>query len=113
MRSPKTANSYAQTKGQVIEYLNKPIVAAYSSDSGGVTKSGCEALSKNYCSSDFAYLAGGVKDPVNTVHDAAKIAASHGAGMSAVGAYQMAAEGSDWQNIIKHYYLGVGIDKYY
>lgn len=113
MRSPKTAGSYAETRGQVIEYLNKPIVAAYSSDSGGVTKSGCDVLSKNYCASEFGYLAGGVRDPEATVHDPAKIAASHGAGMSAVGAYQMAVEGKDWQTIIKYYYLGVGIDKYY
>lgn len=113
MRSPKTAGSYAETRGQVIKFNGKPIVAAYSSDSGGVTKSGCEALSANYCTSEFDYLDGGVKDPEGTVHDAAKIAASHGAGMSAVGAYQMAVDGSGWQDIITRYYLGVNIDKNY
>lgn len=113
MRSPGTADSYNQTLGQVIEFNDKPIVAAYSSDSGGVTKSGCVALTSNYCTSEYSYLAGGVKDPAATVHNPDSVAASHGAGMSAVGAYQMAVEGSAWQDIIKYYYLGVNIDKYY
>lgn len=113
MRSPGTAGSYNQTTGQVIEYNNKPIVAAYSSDSGGVTKSGCEVLSANYCTNEYDYLDGGVKDPATTVHNPSAVAASHGAGMSAAGAYQMATEGSDWQKIIKYYYPGVSIDKYY
>jgi peptidoglycan hydrolase-like amidase len=113
MRSPSTAGSYGQTTGQVIEFKGKLIVAAYSSDSGGVTKSGCEVLSKNYCTSDYDYLDGGVTDPAATVHNPSAVAASHGAGMSAAGAYQMAQEGSDWQSIIKHYYLGVDIDKRY
>ncbi len=113
MRSPGTAGSYGQTTGQVIEYNDKLIVAAYSSDSGGVTKSGCEVLSKNYCTSDYDYLDGGVKDPAATAHNPSAVAASHGAGMSAVGAYQMATEGSPWKEIITHYYLGVDVEDYY
>lgn len=113
IRSPRTANSYDETKGMIIEYKDKPIVAAYSSDSGGVTKDACQVLTKNYCTDDYAYLRGGVKDPDATVHNADKVAASHGAGMSAVGANQMATEGSDWQKIITTYYPGVNIDKYY
>lgn len=113
MRSPATANSYDQTAGQVIEYNSKPIVAAYSSDSGGTTKDACQVLSTNYCSNDYAYLKGGVKDPDNTTHNASSVAASHGAGMSAAGAYQMALNGSDWQMIIKTYYPGININKYY
>lgn len=113
VRSAITVASYEQTKGKVIEYNNKPIVAAYSSDSGGVTKDACVVLTSNYCTSDYAYLRGGVKDPAATVHKAASIAASHGAGMSAAGAEQMALEGAGWEQIIKTYYLGVNIDKYY
>ncbi|MDD3190513.1 MAG: N-acetylmuramoyl-L-alanine amidase [Candidatus Pacebacteria bacterium] len=113
MRSPTTANSYGQTEGQVIEYNDKPIVAAYSSDSGGVTKDACQVLTPNYCTEDYAYLRGGIKDPENTVHNASSIAASHGAGMSATGAYQMALNGSDWEEIIKYYYPGVEIEEYY
>lgn len=113
MRSSGTADSYNRTRGQVIVYGGKPIVAAYSSDSGGVTKSGCTALTSNYCSAEYSYLNGGVKDPASTVHNPAAVAASHGAGMSAAGAYQMAVEGKPWQDIIKYYYPGVGIEKYY
>jgi hypothetical protein len=113
MRAAQVSSANKATKGQIIKFNGKTIVAAYSSDSGGVTKSGCDVLSKNYCASDFDYLDGGVKDPANTKHDQAKISASHGAGMSAVGASQMASEGSGWQDIIKYYYLGVSITKSY
>jgi len=113
MRAPQIVVANKLTSGYIINYNDNPIVAAYSSDSGGVTKSGCEALSANYCSVDYAYLNGGVADPKNTKHDSTKIAASHGAGMSAVGAYQMAENGIAWQEIIEHYYLGVEAEKYY
>lgn len=106
-----TANK--NTAGQIITFNNQPIVAAYSSDSGGVTKDACKVLSKNYCSENFAYLRGGVSDPPNTPHDSAKISASHGAGMSAVGAAQMAKEGSDWKKIITYYYPEVQVEKKY
>jgi peptidoglycan hydrolase-like amidase len=113
MRAAQITSANKATKGQIIKFNGKTIVAAYSSDSGGITKSGCDVLSKNYCTSDFDYLDGGVKDPANTKHDQAKISASHGAGMSAVGASQMASEGSGWQEIIKYYYPGVNMNKVY
>jgi len=113
MRAPQIVAGSKLSAGYIVTFNGNPIVAAYSSDSGGTTKSGCEALTSAYCNDDYAYLNGGVKDPENTTHDAAKIAASHGAGMSAVGAYQMATDGSLWQEIIKHYYLGVEVEKYY
>ena len=113
MRALQIVTANKSTAGHIINYNNSPIVAAYSSDSGGITKSGCTVLSANYCSADYTYLNGGVKDSENTKHDPAKVAVSHGAGMSAVGACQMAEDGSDWMEIIKHYYLGVEVEKYY
>ncbi|MCK4891258.1 MAG: N-acetylmuramoyl-L-alanine amidase [Candidatus Pacebacteria bacterium] len=116
-RAPKIVAANKSTAGYIINYYynnnNKPIVAAYSSDSGGTTKNACDVLSKTYCGDEYAYLHGGVEDPENTAHNQIKISASHGAGMSAVGAYQMAMDGSLWQDIIKHYYMGVEIEKYY
>lgn len=112
-RAPKIVVANKFTTGYIINYGNKPIVAAYSSDSGGTTKDACDVLSKTYCSDNYAYLRGGVSDPQNTTHDSVKISASHGAGMSAGGAYQMATNGSVWQSIIKYYYPGVEIKKYY
>ncbi|MCK4800222.1 N-acetylmuramoyl-L-alanine amidase [Candidatus Parcubacteria bacterium] len=113
IRAPKIVAANKLTAGYIINYNDNPIVAAYSSDSGGTTKNACDVLSKAYCGDDYAYLHGGIKDPLNTEHDPTKIALSHGAGMSAVGAYQMAVNGSTWQEIIKHYYLGVEVVKYY
>ena len=114
MRAPKIVAANKFSEGYIINYNGNPIVAAYSSDSGGVTKSACEALSSSYCNNDdFAYLQGGVSDPDGTEHNPDTVALSHGAGMSAVGAYQMAVNGSSWQEIIKHYYPGVEIKKYY
>ena len=111
IRAPKIVTANKSTAGYIINYNGKPIVAAYSSDSGGTTKDACNVLSKAYCADDYAYLRGGVNDPQNTAHDSAKISASHGAGMSAVGAYQMAIDGSAWQSIIKYYYPGVEVQK--
>ena len=113
MRASKIVAANNSTAGYIIDYNNKPIVAAYSSDSGGTTKNACDVLSKTYCGDDHAYLHGGVKDPANTQHDQEKVSASHGAGMSAVGAYQMSLDGDDWQDIIKYYYPGIEINKYY
>ena len=113
MRTPEISLVNKSTEGYIINYSDSPIVAAYSSDSGGVTKSGC-ALSSYYCNNDdFAYLAGGVNDPDGIEHNPNTVAISHGVGMSAVGAYQMAVDGSSWQEIIKYYYLGVEVEKYY
>ncbi len=114
MRTPEISSVNKSTEGYIINYNDSPIVAAYSSDSGGITKSGCEALSSYYCNNDdFGYLAGGVSDPDGTEHNAGTVALSHGAGMSAVGAYQMAINGSSWEEIIKYYYPGVEVEKYY
>ncbi|MDF1497843.1 MAG: N-acetylmuramoyl-L-alanine amidase [Patescibacteria group bacterium] len=113
LRASKIISANRKTIGNIINYNDKPIVAAYSSDSGGTTKNACEVLSKTYCGNDYAYLWGGVKDPSNTQHDQEKISASHGTGMSAIGAYQMAINGGSWQEIINHYYVGVKIKKYY
>ncbi len=114
MRTLEISLINKSTEGYIINYNDSPIVAAYSSDSGGVTKSGCEAFGSYYCDNDdFGYLAGGVSDPDGIEHNAGTVALSHGVGMSAVGAYQMAVNGSSWEEIIKHYYLGVEVEKYY
>ena len=111
MRASKIIEANEATAGYIINFNDKPIVAAYSSDSGGITKSGCEVF--KYCSADYAYLSGGIKDPTSTIHNQDKISISHGVGMSAVGAYQMAVDKSDWMEIIEYYYNDVNIKKYY
>src|SRR5680860_708781 len=69
MRAPNIIATNKLTAGFVIDYNDKPIVAAYSSDTGGVSKNACDVLSKTYCDANFAYLHGGVKDPATTIHD--------------------------------------------
>jgi len=81
----------------------------YSSDSGGVTKDACKVWGGYFCDASNAYLSGGVSDPEGTPHDPVKINASHGVGISAVGARKMADNGSSYIQILKHYYKGVEI----
>lgn len=106
------------TTGQIITYQGKPIVAAYSSDSNGITKNACPAWTK-YCTSDgklkpdFAYLQGGVSDPEGTIHDAAKVKASHGVGVSAAGARRLIDLAKTYQEVLRYYYAGIGFEKIY
>ncbi|MDD5466127.1 MAG: N-acetylmuramoyl-L-alanine amidase [Candidatus Omnitrophica bacterium] len=112
-RAANILSANRATSGEIIIFNGKPIVAAYSSDSGGVTKDACAVLTQNYCTADYSYLRGGVKDPDATRHNASIVAISHGAGISAVGARQMAKEGSKYQEIISRYYPGTKIEKIY
>jgi len=113
MRAGNIIAANNKTFGKIITFKEEPIVAAYSSDSGGITKNACDVISKSYCTDDYSYLSGGINDPAETIHDQNKVSISHGAGMSAVGAVQMAKNGSTWENIIAHYYPGIKIDKFY
>lgn len=118
MRAAPIVAANQKATGQIIKYGPNTIVAAYSSDSGGVTKSACEVWNQNnpngfFCQEDMNYLDGGVKDPDNTPHNEARIAASHGVGMSAIGAVQMALNGENAERIISHYYPGTSIVKIY
>jgi len=97
------------TAGKILMFNAKPAVAAYSSDSGGTSKDACQLWGSVFCDPDYAYLRGGVKDPVATAHTATGIAASHGVGLCAVGARQMAAEGLTYDQILGKYYLGTVI----
>ena len=101
------------TQGEVITYAEKPIIAAYSSDSCGVTKDARKIWSNFF--DDHPYLWGGVKDPAGTIRHKAcpNFTAAHGVGLSATGARQMAGQGSTYQEILKHYYPGVKIEKIY
>lgn len=109
----------ASTRGQVVTFNGKPIVGAYSSDSGGVTKNACPTIFPKYCNADgtnkaeYLYLKGGVADPEGTVHNQAKIAASHGVGMSAIGARTMIDRGKAFAQVIAYYFPGVNIEKLY
>lgn len=112
-RSRDLVQAVDQTRGQIIEFQGKPIVAAYSSDSGGVTKDACQIWGGRFCEPAYAYLRGGVADPPATGHTKSKIAASHGVGISTVGARQMIAEGKTYREVISFYYPGTAIVENY
>jgi len=105
-RADKVKEAALATARKVLMFNNKPAVTAYSSDSGGTSKDACQVWGSVFCDPDYAYLRGGIKDPVATIHSATGIAASHGVGLSAVGARQMAAEGLTFDQILGKYYPG-------
>lgn len=112
--APNLVASARSTAGMVMKYNGKIARAVYSSDTGGVSKNACSYFKGEFCSADYGYLSGGVKDPEGTVRrDAASLAASHGVGMSATGARRLAELGKTYQEILAYYYLGISIEKAY
>lgn len=112
-RAPIFSSAADSTKGQIITYNDKPILAAYSSDSGGVSKDARKVWpsqgGQGRGFDDKPYLYGGVSDPASTTHNAYAVSISHGAGLSAAGAKEMARLGSIYKEIIMHYYPGVSL----
>lgn len=112
--APNLVASARSTAGIVMKYNGKIARAVYSSDTGGVSKNACSYFKGEFCSADYGYLSGGVKDPEGTMRrDAASLAASHGVGMSATGARRLAELGKTYHEILAYYYLGISIEKAY
>lgn len=105
-RADKVKEAALATAGQILFFNSQPAVTPYSSDSGGVSKDACQLWGSTFCDPVYAYLRGGVKDPAATQHTQSAIAASHGVGLSAVGARQMASEGLTYDQILGKYYPG-------
>lgn len=112
-RAPNVLKSVEETKGVVISYNRKTVRGVYSSDSGGITKDACKTWGGVFCGDDYAYLRGGIKDPEGTQHTQAAIIASHGVGISAVGARVLANQNKAYQEILIHYYPEIEIKKIY
>jgi len=112
-RAPNISKAVEDTKGIVIRYNNKTVRGVYSSDSGGISKDACKVWAGVFCSADYNYLRGGIKDPAGTEHSQAAISASHGVGISAVGARVLANQGKTYEDILKYYYLAIEIKKIY
>ncbi|MBI5913068.1 N-acetylmuramoyl-L-alanine amidase [Candidatus Azambacteria bacterium] len=112
--APKLASAARTTAGEVMKYNGAVARAVYSSDSGGVTRNACTYFGKEFCTPDYRYLAGNVKDPEGTIRrDASVQSASHGVGMSATGARRLAELGKTYKEILGYYYLGISIEKLY
>ena len=107
----KLSKAVENTYGEVIVYRGKISRAVFSSDSGGVTKNACAVWGGEFCRSEYDYLKGGVKDPDGTKHSLAKIRASHGVGMSCIGARRLARLGKDYRQILQYYFPGIKIER--
>lgn len=112
--APKLAGAARATAGEVMKYNGAIARAVYSSDSGGVTRNACNYFGKEFCTPDYGYLVGSVKDPEGTTRrDASVQTASHGVGMSATGARRLAELGKTYKEILAYYYLGISIERSY
>lgn len=112
--APKLVSAVQATAGEVMKYNGKVARAVYSSDPGGTTKSACALWGGEFCSADYGYLTGSIKDPEGTARrDAATQKASHGVGMSATGARRLAELGKTYKEILAYYYKGITVEKVY
>lgn len=117
--APSIVQAVNATRGEIITYNGNPIVSAYSSGAADLqtkgTVSACSLWGSKYCEAGFEYLAGGVKDPIGAEYSyAACGGANHCVGLSGAGARAFAKAGTkNYQEILKHYYLGTEIKKIY
>ena len=103
-RSPKIVQAVNDTRGQIVTYGNALAITPYYSRSDGRTRDWKEV----WGGSGFPWL---VSVPVP--QDQGKTLWGHGVGLSASGALGMANEGSNYQDILKHFYQGTGLVKFY
>lgn len=114
IRAANLVAAIEKARGEIIEYQGDAIIAAYSSDSCGVSRDARQVWGSRF--DNHPYLWGGAKDPASTKHhpDCPNLpSAYHGVGISTVGARTMAEEGKDYKSIIKYYYPRVEIKKRY
>lgn len=105
IRSPNIVQGVKDTRGQIVTYEGKLAITPYFSRSDGRTRSWGEVW---YGGSNYPWL---VTVPVP--QDSGRTLWGHGVGMSATGALGMANEGSDYVSILKHFYTGIDLLRYY
>ena len=104
-RSPKIVQAVTETRGQIVTYDNKLAITPYFSRSDGRTRSWGEVW---YGGSNYPWLVS-----VSVPQDAGRTLWGHGVGMSASGALGMANEGSNYIEILKHFYTGIQLMLFY
>jgi hypothetical protein len=103
-RSPKIVQAITETRGQIVTYNQELAITPYYSRSDGRTRNWNEV----WGGSGFPWL---VSVPVP--QDIGRTLWGHGVGLSASGALGMAKEGSLYRDILKHFYQGTDVMKYY
>ena len=105
LRGPNFKNAVLETKGVVAAYENKPILAYYFAQSDGKTRA--------------AHLVGMTSGPVPYLIERpdppgeGKTLLGHGVGLPQRSAITAASEGANFSQIIKYYYPGVGLTRFY
>ncbi len=103
-RSPKIVQGVTDTRGQIVTYNQELAITPYYSRSDGRTRNWTEV----WGGKGFAWL---VSVPVP--QDNGRVLWGHGVGMSASGALGMANEGSLYRDILKHFYQGTEVMRFY
>lgn len=103
-RSPKIVQAVTDTRGQIVTYNQELAITPYYSRSDGRTRDWTEV----WGGKGFPWL---VSVPVP--QDNGRTLWGHGVGMSASGALGMANEGSGYQDILKHFYQGTELMRFY
>lgn len=103
-RSPKIVQAITDTRGQIVTYNQELAITPYYSRSDGRTRNWNEV----WGGSGFPWL---VSVPVP--QDKGRTLWGHGVGLSASGALGMAKEGSLYRDILKHFYQGTDVMRYY
>ncbi len=100
-RTPRLTESIETTRGEIVTYNGETAITSYFSRSDGRTR-------------NWSDVWGGSVPWAKSVAvpcDVGKTLWGHGVGMSASGALCMANDGVLWNDILKHFYTGVELDK--
>jgi hypothetical protein len=104
IRGSNIVTAIDATRGQIVTYGGKLAITPYYSRSDGRTRSWTEV----WGGGPYAWL---VSVPVPW--DQGKTLWGHGVGLSATGALGMAAEGKTYEQILKHFYTGIELRRFY
>lgn len=100
-RAPRITEAVEATRGRIVTYEGQTAITPYFSRSDGRTRSWNEVWY-----GDVPWAVG-----VSVPCDEGKTLWGHGVGMSASGALCMANQGQTWDQILKHFYTGIDLDK--
>ncbi len=105
LRNPNLVAAAAATRGIIATYNNDPISAYYFSQSDGRTRSSVEA---NMTKVAVDYLPGVIDPPGE-----GKTLLGHGVGLPQYGGRAAANQGANYSQILKYYYRGIDLKKFY
>lgn len=105
LRSPNVTKAVQDTKGEVVTYNGKTIIAPYFSQSDGVATKNAKDV---WGWTNTPWL---VSVPDTACTSSTGTFSGHGVGLSGCGATTLAQQGKTFEEIIKTYYTGVDVQK--